>query len=93
MYGTVPYLTTKPASFYQVGYWFHLINASICGVAAQTDTQFSFFDSFASKKQYLIFHDNSIRTFSATSLKYASPAKWSQRRHFQHRAGCKASQK
>ena len=38
-------------------------------------------------------HNNSIRTFLATSLKYASPAKWSQRQPFQHRAGCKASQK
>jgi hypothetical protein len=40
---------------YQVGYWFRLINASICGAAAAADTQFSFFDSSASKKQYLIF--------------------------------------
>ena len=45
---------------YQVGYWFRLINASICGVAGQADTQFCFFDSFGSKKQYLIFFLSSI---------------------------------
>ena len=40
---------------YQVGYWFPLIDASICGVAAEADTQSNIFDSSASKKQYLIF--------------------------------------
>jgi hypothetical protein len=40
---------------YQVGYWFRLIDASICGALAEADTQFSIFDSSALKKQYLIF--------------------------------------
>jgi hypothetical protein len=39
---------------YQVGYWFRLIDASICGASAEGDTQFSIFDSSALKKQCLI---------------------------------------
>jgi hypothetical protein len=41
---------------YQVGYWFRLIDASICGVKADADTQLTVFDSSALKKQLLIFH-------------------------------------
>ena len=40
---------------YQVGYWFRLIDASICGASAETDTQLSIFDSSASEKQLPIF--------------------------------------
>jgi hypothetical protein len=46
----------RPPSFrYQVGYWFRLIDASICGASIEADTQFSIFDSSASEKQLLIF--------------------------------------
>jgi hypothetical protein len=38
---------------YQVEYWCLLIDASICVAVTAADTQFSFFDSFTSKKQYL----------------------------------------
>ena len=40
---------------YQVGYWFRLIDASICGASAEADTQFSIFDTSASEKQLPIF--------------------------------------
>ena len=40
---------------YQVGYWFRLIDASICGAAAEADTQFTIFLWYAPNKQCLIF--------------------------------------
>ncbi|CAB1055778.1 hypothetical protein D1BOALGB6SA_512 [Olavius sp. associated proteobacterium Delta 1] len=40
---------------YLDGYWFRLIDASICGAKADADTQLTVFDSSALKKQFLIF--------------------------------------
>ena len=39
---------------YQVGYWFRLIDSSICCAAADAGTQFVMLDSSAQKKQLLI---------------------------------------
>jgi hypothetical protein len=40
---------------YQVGYWFRLIDASICWARDEADTQFAIFAWLALKKQCLIF--------------------------------------
>jgi hypothetical protein len=40
---------------YQIGYWFRLIDASICGATAKADTQFTIFDLSALEKQLPIF--------------------------------------
>jgi len=40
---------------YQVGYWCPLVDASICGAAAEADTQSNIFGLSVQKKQYLIF--------------------------------------
>jgi transposase len=46
----------KKARFhYQVGYWFRLIDASICWARDEADTQFAIFAWLALKKQCLIF--------------------------------------
>lgn len=42
---------------YQIGYWFHIIDASICGAKTDADTQLNVFDSPASEKQLLIFQE------------------------------------
>jgi hypothetical protein len=49
-----PKVDNKARFRYQVGYWFRLIDASICGASAETDTQLSIFDSSASEKQFPI---------------------------------------
>jgi hypothetical protein len=40
---------------YQVGRWFRLVEASICGAKADADTQLTVFDLSTLKKQLLIF--------------------------------------
>jgi hypothetical protein len=40
---------------YQVGYWFGLLDVSICGARDDADTQLTVFDSSALKKQLPIF--------------------------------------
>jgi hypothetical protein len=40
---------------YPNGYWFRLIDASICWAAAEVDTQVAIFTCYAPKKQCLIF--------------------------------------
>ena len=41
---------------YQVGYWCPLIDASLCGTTAKSDTQFTIFDLSALEKQLPIFY-------------------------------------
>jgi hypothetical protein len=41
---------------YQVGYWFGLLDVSICGARDDADTQLTVFDSSALKKQLPIFY-------------------------------------
>jgi len=41
---------------YLDGYWFRLMNVSICCASAEADTRLTVFDSSVSKKQLLIFY-------------------------------------
>jgi hypothetical protein len=49
---------------YQVGYWFRLIDASICGASAEADTQFAIFAWLTIKKQCLIFFSWRLGVFA-----------------------------
>ena len=44
---------------YQIGYWFRLIDASVCGAKADGNAQFAIFDSTDPEKQPLIFYRTS----------------------------------
>jgi hypothetical protein len=57
---------------YQVGYWFRLIGAPICGASAETDTKFSIFDSSASEKQLPIFQNSFNGVSSPPKIAYSS---------------------
>jgi hypothetical protein len=59
----------KKARFhYQVGYWFRLIDASICWDRDEADTQFAIFAWLALKKQCLIFFLLSFFIFNSKEM-------------------------
>jgi hypothetical protein len=61
LYSTSKYQFYNEARFrYLNGYWFRLIDASICWATAKADTQFAIFPCCPPKKQCLIFRTTSV---------------------------------